>query len=632
MEDLFAHFSQSLPAATVLMLLVLLLSRAQRSAAHRHQVLLWGLLLSACLPFFHELLPKWRILPHWQATIPASSSMVPGIPLRAGHGLDWLYWLNLAWTVGIGWIAIRTAADLRRLRRQELETFDPDCPRIDAIATRCGEQTQLKREVRIAFHPEYPMPMTWGWLRPQIWLPLDADEWSDEQLECVLLHEMAHIERRDFVVELFTRIALAVYWFHPLAWAINRRMEMAKEMACDDRVLLTGKPAGDYAASLTHIGAGLQFPPAMPETAVGFLGRKPLIARALGIADPWLPRARITRTDIFQTAAPMTVCAVVIGSLGFKAAAETRLDRMQTSLVNESAPPPSLWSDFVAPAVESVRELTGNSRGQTSQPAWNVSLRGVLPSSVPIAEETVVVASRNPAASRLSSIDLLPSVIRPSEAELPQVFMQRESENRYASVLFMAGNSKRGVSVGATASATGSPDASNASGQSEGSVGGQSALGSQEASGSNDLTKKTASGNDGKYSQSFKKTGKAGELAASMKSAGGSVRVAFLVKKGVRSGALQPEESSNLNDWRAVDAQMLATARSGADAEHDRITYEISSGSQEVRFYRVATVAVTTPDTGRGLGTTGNDFSRGSRDDTRDPEQETVSDADRKGK
>ena len=81
------------------------------------------------------------------------------------------------------------------------------------------------------------MPMAWGLLRGQIMLPAEAVDWSEEQVDAVLLHELAHLRRRDPLSLLAAHLVRSIYWFHPAVWAVAWRLRVERERACDDLVL-----------------------------------------------------------------------------------------------------------------------------------------------------------------------------------------------------------------------------------------------------------------------------------------------------------------------------------------------------------------------------------------------------------
>ncbi len=111
--------------------------------------------------------------------------------------------------------------------------------------------------VRLLLHPEVSVAMTAGARKPVVLLPASSREWSAERMQVVLLHELAHVQRGDWQTLIASEIALAVWWFHPLAWWLSRSVRRDAEQAADDRVLAAGTRPSDYAAHLLAIVRGL---------------------------------------------------------------------------------------------------------------------------------------------------------------------------------------------------------------------------------------------------------------------------------------------------------------------------------------------------------------------------------------
>ena len=91
-----------------------------------------------------------------------------------------------------------------------------------------------------------------GILRPYLVVPDNWHEWSDEQRTCILLHELAHVQRFDVATQSLGRLAAIIYWFNPLAWYALKQLRIERELACDDCVLMSGQRASDYARQLLH--------------------------------------------------------------------------------------------------------------------------------------------------------------------------------------------------------------------------------------------------------------------------------------------------------------------------------------------------------------------------------------------
>jgi beta-lactamase regulating signal transducer with metallopeptidase domain len=95
-------------------------------------------------------------------------------------------------------------------------------------------------EIRLSREPNGYGPITWGLFRPVILLPFNALFWPRERLQAVLLHETAHIARRDSISQMLSMIACALYWPNPLVWMASRALRNEAEIAADDAVIASG--------------------------------------------------------------------------------------------------------------------------------------------------------------------------------------------------------------------------------------------------------------------------------------------------------------------------------------------------------------------------------------------------------
>jgi bla regulator protein BlaR1 len=141
------------------------------------------------------------------------------------------------------------------------------------------------------------VPVTVGLLHPRIILPERSRDWPQAQLDAVLAHEGEHIRRRDPMFQWIALLNRAIFWFHPLAWWLERRLSGLAEEACDAAVITKGHDPRDYSAYLLELaravhGAGLRVGMAMPG-----IGLKHRIRQMLsGVPVPRISRPRMACT------------------------------------------------------------------------------------------------------------------------------------------------------------------------------------------------------------------------------------------------------------------------------------------------------------------------------------------------
>src|SRR5262249_43770104 len=133
----------------------------------------------------------------------------------------------LIWAAGATLVLARLLFGTMRMRR-----ITRDAERLidypwSMLTNRLRGQLDIREHVAIYVSAEVAMPMTWGVLIPVIVLPPESSAWSGEWRRVVLLHELAHIKRRDCLTQTLAHLACALYWFNPLVWVAARRLAIA---------------------------------------------------------------------------------------------------------------------------------------------------------------------------------------------------------------------------------------------------------------------------------------------------------------------------------------------------------------------------------------------------------------------
>ncbi len=170
----------------------------------------------------------------------------------------WMPWALLIWALGAAVSLVRLisgSARVRSISRHAVTIWDLDWILAkEEICARLG----IDRPVALLASDRVPIAMTWGARRPVLLLAGNARRWPAERQRVVLLHELAHVQRRDWIALWIAEIVRALYWFHPLAWTVVEQARRDCEKACDDVVLGSGTKASVYAAHLLGIVRSLQ--------------------------------------------------------------------------------------------------------------------------------------------------------------------------------------------------------------------------------------------------------------------------------------------------------------------------------------------------------------------------------------
>ena len=230
------------------------------------------------------------------------------------------------------------------------------------------------------------VPLTTGWRRPCILLPTAWHTWSEEKLGHVLVHELTHVRRGDCWTALAAELVVCLYWFHPLAWWLKRRLAVLAEECCDDAAIgATGNRAA-YARHLLEIASLLcDQPRRLNYAGLAMTRRSQVERRIVAILDPNRPLSRRLTWGALLLLVAATVPLVAVAA-ALKPAAETS-DDSSVSNPKQTKVPREAQVALAEPGLQpNEREQAANSPS-----GFRVQGHVVDPDGKPMAGTTVTI-------------------------------------------------------------------------------------------------------------------------------------------------------------------------------------------------------------------------------------------------
>lgn len=389
---------------SLLLGLVLLAARLMRraSASTRHLLLALGVVGMLLMPIMEAALPSWQVIPVSQSdqrsdaplaldqqgtkpSEPAEEKEASGVPAStipsvndtqsAAQQASFLstlstvpahVWGFAIWLSGIlllGFLLIRGMLRLRRLRCESRLLTNHEWTEL--LWSLCKE-VGIASPPRLHCSPCALTPMTWGLARSVIMLPTDCGQWTEEQRREVLLHELAHVRRRDCLTHFAAQVVCLFYWFNPLVWLATRRMRTERERACDDRVLMEGARPSSYAGHLLDIAKEIGAKERAFSAGLAMARRSRIFDRLDAVLDPKRSRQA---PGLWLTAAliALTLATLVpLAAIGPAAIAQESAPITSDASLTELIDTPSLPSLLAIPSVQSSDSRKTDFGGGTS--------------------------------------------------------------------------------------------------------------------------------------------------------------------------------------------------------------------------------------------------------------------------
>jgi uncharacterized protein (TIGR03435 family) len=192
-------------------------------------------------------------------------------------------WILPVWSLGVLLLSLRLVAgglEVRALRRTASTADDSLREHVTRIALRMG----LRRPVQVVTSTRADGPSVIAWLRPLVLLPpATLMGLTTTQLDAVLAHELAHIRRHDYLINIIQMVAETLLFYHPAVWWVSSRLRIERELCCDDEAVRVCGDATAYAKALVTMAKHHVPAMAMGSTGGSLTDR---VRRLLGAGRP----------------------------------------------------------------------------------------------------------------------------------------------------------------------------------------------------------------------------------------------------------------------------------------------------------------------------------------------------------
>ncbi|HWY61870.1 MAG TPA: M56 family metallopeptidase [Rhizomicrobium sp.] len=227
--------------------LAAILMRFCRDPRARYCVGVGALTLMLAMPFVTLLLFDGSALPAMPINLSVTLPSLPALP-------DILPWVVVFWFGGVALLSLRFAGGFLLLEQTRRHQSTTPGARVLALCREVQQRLGITRTIRYLECGWLRVPAVIGCIRPVVLLPVAAlTGLTEAQLRAVIAHELAHVRRWDFLVNLFQILAETLFFYHPALWWLNRRISAERELCCDEIAMSEIGNRIEYADALVQI-------------------------------------------------------------------------------------------------------------------------------------------------------------------------------------------------------------------------------------------------------------------------------------------------------------------------------------------------------------------------------------------
>lgn len=274
-----------------------------------------------------------------------------------------LPWIGIIWLFGVFAFSLRTFGGLIVIRRLKRTMRTQSLEQWQEVVRRLSRRLRVSRSVRLCESAQVEVPAVIGYLRPIIIVPARALTGLGRQhLEALLAHELAHIRRHDYLVNLLQMVVETLFFYHPAVWWISSKVRHERENCCDDLAVAACGDVLTYARALTALEElRLGSPPSLAVAATGggsLFGRvRRLLETPSPVSRPafclaslitvaigcfiWVGAQQVGVSPVQDLASAQEVekaSSLPLGARGIKSSEDEAVNRQMASVPSRSAP------------------------------------------------------------------------------------------------------------------------------------------------------------------------------------------------------------------------------------------------------------------------------------------------------
>jgi beta-lactamase regulating signal transducer with metallopeptidase domain len=172
---------------------------------------------------------------------------------ESSSGLNWSLLVIVVWIAGFLITSFRVVIGKVSLIALHIDESNRVSKKYESLLHHLSERMSIRRKIIVGTSPKCSFPFTYRVFKPVIVFPQDIGNWPVERVKAVMLHELAHIRRNDYLTQYIARIICSLFWFIPPLWIAYASLYQEQEMACDVSVLRRGIKPADYASHILDL-------------------------------------------------------------------------------------------------------------------------------------------------------------------------------------------------------------------------------------------------------------------------------------------------------------------------------------------------------------------------------------------